>query len=382
MITGGPGTGKTTLVNSILKILAAKHLNILLAAPTGRAAKRMTETTGLPAKTIHRLLEFDGKNGGFKRTRENPLEANLVVIDETSMVDVVLANKLLAAIPDDAGVLLVGDVDQLPSVGPGMILSDLIASGVVPVVRLTEIFRQAATSKIITSAHRINQGLLPEKTVPGETTDYYFMSAETPEEIHEKLLTVILDRIPKRFGFDPMADIQLLTPMNRGGLGVTALNEILQQKLNPKPAGSLPRPKVKRFGTTFAEGDRVIQTENDYDKDVFNGDMGRILRIDETEGALWVEFDGREVEYLFGELDELALAYAVSIHKSQGSEYPCVVIPLAMQHFMLLQRNLIYTGVTRGKKLVIIIGQFKALAMAVKNESSMKRLTHLTGRLQ
>jgi exodeoxyribonuclease V alpha subunit len=318
IITRGPGTGKTTLVNSILKILAAKQLNILLAAPTGRAAKRMTETTGLPAKTIHRLLEFDGKNGGFKRTRENPLEANLVVIDETSMVDVVLANKQFSAIPDDVGVLLVGDVDQLPSVGPGMILSDLIASGVVPVVRLTEIFRQAATSKIITSAHRINQGLLPEKTVPGETTDFYFMAAETPEEIHEKLLTVILDRIPKRFGFDPMADIQLLTPMNRGGLGVTALNEIIQQKLNPEPAGSLPRPKVKRFGTTFAEGDRVIQTENDYDKDVFNGDMGRILRIDEGEGALWVEFDGREVEYLFGELDELALAYAVSIHKKSG----------------------------------------------------------------
>ena len=361
VITGGPGTGKTTLVNSILNILYAKRLNILLAAPTGRAAKRMTETTGLEAKTIHRLLEFDPQNAGFKRNRENPLEADLLVIDESSMVDVVLMNKLLAAVPDQAALLVVGDVDQLPSVGPGSVLADIIDSGITPTVRLTEIFRQAATSRIIVNAHRINKGEMPLKAEGTELSDFYFIPAESPEEIYAKLLQVVTERIPVRFGLHPVKDVQVLTPMNRGGLGARSLNAELQKVLNP--AGE---PKVTRFGTTFAPGDKVIQLVNNYDKEVFNGDIGQVTMVDMEEALLRVEYDGREVEYEFNELDEVQLAYATSIHKSQGSEYPAVVIPLAMQHYTLLERNLIYTAVTRGKKLVTIIGQPKALGTARK----------------
>lgn len=377
VITGGPGTGKTTLVNSILKILAAKQLDILLAAPTGRAAKRMTETTGREAKTIHRLLEFDPQSFGFKRGRDNPLEADLIVIDESSMVDVVLMNKLLAAVPDSAALMIVGDVDQLPSVGPGAVLADIITSGSVPTVRLTEIFRQAATSKIIVNAHRINKGELPLRNETEELSDFYFIPAETPEEIHTKLLQVVTERIPKRFGLHPVKDVQVLTPMNRGGLGAHALNAELQKVLNGNS-----EPKITRFGTTYSPGDKIIQTVNNYDKEVFNGDIGQILEIDTEESSLKADYDGRIVEYEFGELDEVSLAYATSIHKSQGSEYPAVVIPLAMQHYMLLERNLIYTAVTRGKKLVTIIGQPKALGMAVKNKNATKRLTNLTARLR
>ncbi|MDD5104280.1 MAG: ATP-dependent RecD-like DNA helicase [Desulfuromonadaceae bacterium] len=377
VITGGPGTGKTTLVNSILKILAAKQLDILLAAPTGRAAKRMTETTGREAKTIHRLLEFDPQSFGFKRGRDNPLEADLIVIDESSMVDLVLMNKLLAAVPDSAALMIVGDVDQLPSVGPGAVLADIIASGSVPTVRLTEIFRQAATSKIIVNAHRINKGELPLRNETEELSDFYFIPAETPEEIHAKLLQVVTERIPKRFGLHPVKDVQVLTPMNRGGLGAHALNAELQKVLNGNS-----EPKITRFGTTYSPGDKIIQTVNNYDKEVFNGDIGQILEIDTEESSLKADYDGRIVEYEFGELDEVSLAYATSIHKSQGSEYPAVVIPLAMQHYMLLERNLIYTAVTRGKKLVTIIGQPKALGMAVKNKNATKRLTNLTARLR
>jgi exodeoxyribonuclease V alpha subunit len=377
VITGGPGTGKTTLVNSILKILAAKQLEILLAAPTGRAAKRMTETTGREAKTIHRLLEFDPQSFGFKRGRDNPLEADLIVIDESSMVDVVLMNKLLAAVPDSAALMIVGDVDQLPSVGPGAVLADIITSGSVPTVRLTEIFRQAATSKIIVNAHRINKGELPLRNETEELSDFYFIPAETPEEIHAKLLQVVTERIPKRFGLHPVKDVQVLTPMNRGGLGAHALNAELQKVLNGNS-----EPKITRFGTTYSPGDKIIQTVNNYDKEVFNGDIGQILEIDTEESSLKADYDGRIVEYEFGELDEVSLAYATSIHKSQGSEYPAVVIPLAMQHYMLLERNLIYTAVTRGKKLVTIIGQPKALSMAVKNKNATKRLTNLTARLR
>jgi len=376
VITGGPGTGKTTLVNSILKILAAKQLDILLAAPTGRAAKRMTETTGREAKTIHRLLEFDPQSFGFKRGRDNPLEADLIVIDESSMVDVVLMNKLLAAVPDSAALMIVGDVDQLPSVGPGAVLADIITSGSVPTVRLTEIFRQAATSKIIVNAHRINKGELPLRNETEELSDFYFIPAETPEEIHAKLLQVVTERIPKRFGLHPVKDVQVLTPMNRGGLGAHALNAELQKVLNGNS-----EPKITRFGTTYSPGDKIIQTVNNYDKEVFNGDIGQILEIDTEESSLKADYDGRIVEYEFGELDEVSLAYATSIHKSQGSEYPAVVIPLAMQHYMLLERNLIYTAVTRGKKLVTIIGQPKALGMAVKNKNATKRLTNLAARL-
>ncbi len=376
VITGGPGVGKTTLVNSILLIVRAKQVNVTLCAPTGRAAKRLSESTGLEAKTIHRLLEFDPKSFGFKRSKDNPLETDLVVIDESSMVDVTLMNKLLAAIPSSAALMIVGDVDQLPSVGPGSVLADIIDSGAVPTVRLIEIFRQAASSRIIVNAHRINKGEMPLKGEAGELTDFYFIPAETPEEIHAKLLQVVTERIPKRFGMHSVKDVQVLTPMNRGGLGSHSLNAELQKALNPNG-----EPKVTRFGTTFSPGDKVIQTVNNYDKEVFNGDIGQIDTIDTVEGVIRVEYDGRIVEYEFGELDEVSLAYATSIHKSQGSEYPAVVIPLAMQHYTLLERNLIYTAVTRGKKLVTIIGQPKALAMAVKNRKSNKRLTNLAARI-
>ena len=376
VITGGPGVGKTTLVNSILTIVRAKGINVLLCAPTGRAAKRLSESTGLEAKTIHRLLEFDPMSFGFKRGRDNPLEADLVVMDEASMVDVVLMNRFLAAVPDQAALMIVGDVDQLPSVGPGSVLNDIIDSGVIPTVRLTEIFRQAATSKIIVNAHRINRGEMPLKEDGKELTDFYFIPSETPEDIHAKLLQVVTERIPKRFSLHPIQDVQVLTPMNRGGLGAHSLNMELQKVLNGKS-----EPVITRFGTTFTPGDKVIQLVNNYDKDVFNGDIGRITIIDQEEGLLQVDYEGRQVEYEFGELDEVALAYATSIHKSQGSEYPAVVIPLAMQHYTLLERNLIYTAVTRGKKLVVIIGQPKALGMAVKNKKSRKRVTLLAQRL-
>lgn len=376
VITGGPGVGKTTLVNSILLIIQAKKMRVTLCAPTGRAAKRLSESTGLEAKTIHRLLEFDPQSFGFKRGKDNPLETDLLVIDESSMVDVVLMNKLLSAIPDSAALMIVGDVDQLPSVGPGAVLADIIDSGTVPTVRLTEIFRQAATSRIIVNAHRINKGEMPLKAEGTDLSDFYFIPSDTPEDIYAKLVQVVTERIPKRFGLHPVKDIQILTPMNRGGLGARALNAELQKVLNEQG-----EPKITRFGTTFAPGDKVIQTVNNYDKEVFNGDIGQIESVDTEEGLLTVDYDGRIVEYEFGELDEVQLAYATSIHKSQGSEYPAVVIPLAMQHYTLLERNLIYTAVTRGKKLVIIIGQPKALVMAVKNRKSNGRLTNLTTRI-
>jgi exodeoxyribonuclease V alpha subunit len=378
VITGGPGVGKTTLVNSILRIIAAKQAEILLCAPTGRAAKRLSESTGLEAKTIHRLLEFDPKAFGFQRNRDNQLDADIVVVDEASMIDIVLMNQLLKAVPDTAALLLVGDVDQLPSVGPGAVLSDIIASGVIPVVRLTEIFRQAATSKIIVNAHRINQGKMPVQTgKQEELTDFYFVPAETPEEISDKVLQVVCDRIPKRFGLDSIKDVQVLTPMNRGGLGSRSLNIELQKRLNSNGG-----PQVTKFGWSYGAGDKVLQTVNNYDKEVFNGDIGTISSIDLEESELIIEFDGREVTYDLNELDEVSLAYAASIHKSQGSEYPAVVIPLATQHYMMLERNLLYTGVTRGKKLVVVIGQPKALAMAVKNKRSSRRLTALAHRLR
>ncbi len=376
IITGGPGVGKTTVVHSILRIITAKRVTVRLCAPTGRAAKRLSESTGLEAKTVHRLLAFDPTTMGFKHNQDNPLDADLLVVDEVSMMDVVLTNQLLRAIPDHCGVLLVGDVDQLPSVGPGSILADLILSGTLATARLTEIFRQAATSRIIVNAHRINQGLMPEKPTEGETSDFYFIAADTPEAIHDKLIQVVTQRIPQRFGFDPVRDIQVLSPMNRGGIGARALSGALQERLNPNGY-----PKITRFGWTYAPGDKVLQTVNDYDKEVFNGDIGYVTHVDEEEGVVKIDFDGRVVDYEPGELDEVSLAYAVTIHKSQGSEYPAVVIPLAMQHFTLLERNLLYTGVTRGKKLVVVIGQPKALAMAVKNQKSTKRLTNLVARL-
>ncbi|WP_147151264.1 SF1B family DNA helicase RecD2, partial [Neoasaia chiangmaiensis] len=361
VITGGPGVGKTTLVNAILKIVTAKGTDVQLCAPTGRAAKRLSESTGLEGKTIHRLLETDPATGSFKRDDTNPLICDLLVVDEASMVDVLLMRSLLRALPDSAALLIVGDVDQLPSVGPGQVLADIIGSNAVPVVRLTEVFRQAAQSRIITNAHRINEGRMPELSAE-EGSDFYFVEAADPEIGLRKLLALVKDRIPARFGLDPVRDVQVLCPMNRGGLGARSLNIELQQALNPP--GEV---KVERFGWTYGPGDKVMQIANDYDRDVFNGDLGVIDRIDVEEGELTVLFDGREVVYGFGELDELVLAYATTIHKSQGSEYPAVVIPLVTQHYAMLARNLLYTGVTRGRKLVVLVGQKKALAIAVRN---------------
>ena len=372
VITGGPGVGKTTIVNSILRILAAKGVKILQCAPTGRAAKRMTEATGFEAKTIHRLLEVDPKSGGFKRDGNNPLDCDLLVIDETSMVDVMLMQALMKAIPDGSALLIVGDIDQLPSVGPGQVLADIISSSTLPCVRLTEVFRQAAQSKIITSAHKINQGVIPDLSRPEGDSDFYFVEATDPETAVPRIIELVKTRIPKRFGLDPIRDIQVLCPMNRGGVGARSLNIELQAALNP--AGER---KVERFGWTFAPGDKVMQIENDYDKEVYNGDIGYIDDVDPETGELTAKFDGRTVTYGFGELDMLVPAYAVTIHKSQGSEYPAVIIPLMTQHYTMLQRNLLYTGVTRGKRLVVLVGQKKAVAIAVKNVSGRRRWSKL-----
>jgi len=340
VITGGPGVGKTTLVNAILLILRAKKMRCLLCAPTGRAAKRLFEATGVEAKTIHRLLEVQPATGLFTRNEGRPLETDLLVADEMSMVDVPLMSHLLRALPPSASLLLVGDVDQLPSVGPGMVLRHIIDSEVVPVVRLTEVFRQAAHSRIITTAHRINEGHMPE--IPGKDaqSDFYFIDRAEPEQIADTVVDMVKTRIPAKFGFDPIRDVQVLCPMNRGSLGIRELNVRLQNELNPVRADE---PMVEKFGWQFRVRDKVIQTENDYDKEVFNGDIGQIVKIDHVEREVTIRFDQREVPYDFGELDEIALAYAITIHKSQGSEFPVVVTPLAMQQYMLLQRNLVYS---------------------------------------
>ena len=372
VITGGPGVGKTTIVNSILRVLSAKSVKLLLCAPTGRAAKRMTEATGFEAKTVHRLLEVDPRGGGFKRNSDYRLDCDLLVVDETSMVDVMLMHALMKAVPDDAALLIIGDIDQLPSVGPGQVLADVIASRAVPVVRLTEVFRQAAQSRIITSAHKVNQGSIPDLSNPERDSDFYFVQADDPETAVPRIVDLVKTRIPQQFGLNAIRDIQVLCPMNRGGIGARSLNIELQAALNP--AGDR---KVERFGWTFAPGDKVMQIENDYDKDVYNGDIGYIDDVDPDAGELHASFDGRSVTYGFGELDTLVPAYAATIHKSQGSEYPAVVIPIMTQHYALLQRNLLYTGITRGKRLVVLVGQKKAVAIAVRNVSGRRRWSKL-----
>lgn len=383
VITGGPGTGKTTLIKAIIKIRSARGFRIMLAAPTGRAAKRMAEAAGHEAKTIHRMLEYTGSlsaGGDFMKNENDPLDCDLLIVDEASMIDQILFHHLLKAVPKGASVIFVGDADQLPSVGPGNVLKDLIDSGVCPVVHLKEIFRQGDESRIVVNAHRVNSGEMPfldDKETASHTNDFYFIEEGDPEkalEIIKKLVTV---RIPQKFGMDPVRDIQVLTPMHRGSVGTSRLNAELREVLNTHHG-----PKVQRMGRTLEEGDKVMQIRNNYDKDVYNGDIGTVIKIDGEECRVTVEMDSGKISYDFAELDELVHAYAVSIHKSQGSEYPAVVVPIMTQHYVMLQRNLLYTGITRGKKLVVLVGTKKAVAIAVRNDKTRKRYTRLAGRLK
>ncbi len=375
VITGGPGTGKTTIINAVLKILTGLKARVLLAAPTGRAAKRMSEATGWPAKTLHRLLEYSLQRGGFQRNERHPLVCDALIVDEASMIDTALMYHLVKALPTEAVFILVGDVNQLPSVGAGNVLKDIIASKAVPVVELTEIFRQAKQSQIVVNAHLINQGLFPVLDPSRGSEDFYFVEQEDPGEVLRIILELTQNRIPRRFALDPVDDIQVLAPMNKGVVGTWNLNAKLQEALNPGERHPLPGER------DFRVSDKVMQIRNNYDKEVFNGDIGRILHMDGEKQEAVVTFDDRRVVYPFADLDELALAYAVSVHKSQGSEYPAVVLPLLTQHFVLLQRNLIYTAVTRAKRLVIIVGSKKALAIGIKNNKTQKRYTCLGLRL-
>ena len=372
VLTGGPGTGKTTTTQGIIAALKKAGLRVLLAAPTGHAAKRMSEATGMEAKTIHRLLEYNPQDG-YKRNDENPLEGDALIVDECSMIDILLMNNLLKAVPVGMRLVFVGDIDQLPSVGAGNVLRDIIDSQRIPVVRLVRIFRQAQKSRIVMNAHTINQGRFPD-TSNGRDTDFFFMREDDPERAAETIVRLVKERLPRAYRESPDR-IQVLTPMQRGVVGAANLNLLLQQALNPSG------PSLGRGGYTYRQGDRVMQLRNNYAKEVFNGDLGYIREVDTEDRMLTVDFDGKKVEYDVTELDELTLAYATTIHKAQGSEYPIVVMPVLMTHFVMLQRNLIYTGITRAKKICVLIGAMKALAYAVRDMSVLKRNTSLRERL-
>ena len=373
VLTGGPGTGKTTTTLGIIAALESLGQSILLAAPTGRAAKRMSEATGKEAKTIHRLLEYNPAEG-YGRNDENPLEGGVLIVDESSMIDIILMNSLLKAVPSYMRLILVGDIDQLPSVGAGNVLRDIIDSGVVPVVRLTRIFRQAQSSRIVTNAHKVNQGLFPDIS-NGKDVDFFFIKKEDPEQAAAEIVNIVKNRIPKAYGYS-ISDIQVLAPMQRSVVGATSLNIALQDAVNPLGES------LSRGGFKYRKGDKVMQIRNNYDKEVFNGDIGTVTSVDMEERTLSVMFDGIMIEYEDNELDELTLAYATTIHKSQGSEYPVVVIPLLMTHYVMLQRNLVYTGITRAKKICIIVGTTKALAYSIHNMVVLKRNTKLRERLK
>jgi len=377
VITGGPGTGKSFLLSAILRVMGRLRASIQLAAPTGRAAKRMTELTGWEAKTIHRLLEFDPGQGGFKKDAAHPLSCDLLVVDETSMVDTRLMYHLLQALKLDTTLVLVGDENQLPSVGPGNVLKDIIGSGTVPVVELTEIFRQARESSIVVGAHLVNQGQLPELTPrKDKLDDFFFVREDDPRNAVERIKHLVVERIPKRFRLDPISEVQVLAPMNKGAAGVANLNHELQQALNPEGR------EVSRGGRIFRSGDKVMQLRNNYHKEVFNGDIGRVVSLDSETQEVKIRFEDKDAVYEQSELDELVPAYCVSIHKSQGSDFPAVVLPLLTQHYVMLQRNLIYTAITRGKQLVVLVGSSKALSIAVKNRGSHRRRTLLSERLK
>jgi len=372
VVTGGPGTGKTTIIRALLLILQRAGVRFLQAAPTGRAAKRMQEAGGYEAKTIHRLLEYSPREGEFKRNQTNPLGCHWLILDEVSMIDALLMYHLLKALPPDSSLLLVGDADQLPSVGPGCVLNDIIRSGRVPVVELNKIFRQAEAGAIVINAHRINDGLMPVQRDEG---DFYFIEQEDPEEVVKLILKLGRERIPARFGLDPVDDVQVLSPMHRGPAGVTNLNRVLQETLNPHPR------ELVHGERRYRPGDKVMQIRNNYDKEVFNGDIGRVESIDTEARVVLVRYEDRRVRYESTDLDEIILAYAVSVHKSQGSEFPAVIVPVLTQHYLLLRRNLLYTAVTRGKQLVVLVGTKKALAIAVKNTDTHERYTGLSARL-
>lgn len=383
ILTGGPGTGKTTALKALIAVLEQGQKSYALASPTGRAAKRLAEATGRPASTLHRLLGYTPEEG-FKHNARNPLSLDMLVVDEASMIDLMLAYHVLQALPHGCHLLLVGDVDQLPSVGAGDVLRDIIASGIAPVTRLSHIFRQAAHSQIVVNAHKVNQGqmpVFPTRIDPDRhdaLADFYLFPAETAEEAADWVEEVVCRRIPEKFGLDPLSQIQVLAPMYRGAAGVTALNERLQSRLNP------PSPhKVERslFGQTFRLGDRVMQMVNDYDKEVFNGDIGLVVALDPIEHTLTIDFEGRRVEYDWSEADRLVLAYAISVHKAQGSEFPAVVMPIITSHYMMLQRNLLYTAITRARQLCVLVGSRKAIGIAVRNNRVARRYTALDWRL-